>query len=512
MNSLQINFWAMILTLCAGLLAISNQSLWIDEANTAMAVIQPDWEAFTDKLVQEKHSDLQMPFYMTYLWGWEKVFGHGERALRLANLPFWLIAHAVVLWGLARRTKWAISYVVLASVSPFLWQYLDEARPYIMQYMGAVLLLVAQLRWMLVDGPNECASVARCSPEPRQRANTVEWVLACSGTLILCGSSLVGVILSGALWLGFLTAIWKGNRWKYIMPSGKTVYAMLMVTLLSLAALAVFYLWTLWQGAGAARMGSAGWRSLVFALYEFAGFAGWGPGRDAIRMDPVGAVTPYAGALLIVALAYLLLAAGWLVRITQCQKQWEWERIGTPLVTLLVSVAVGLGTMLVLSGLFEFRLLGRHLMPLFPIWLGLVSWMLMEVFRMGRAGKAAAILLVGVMLLSCFQYRWSERHAKDDYRGAAEIARRALAEGKRISWAADTAGGIYYGVVGEGVAYCIEPGKNLEALLHKGRTEMVFLSKPDMFDPTGQVRLLAEERVTKTTALKAFIVYVVHSF
>ena len=78
-----------LLAMCA--VAISGRSLWIDEAATAVQAMQPDLGSWWQLLVQEKTAHLQMPFYMLYIWGYEKAFGSSEWALRLANAP-WFIA------------------------------------------------------------------------------------------------------------------------------------------------------------------------------------------------------------------------------------------------------------------------------------------------------------------------------------------------------------------------------------------------------------------------------------
>ena len=51
-------------------LAVSSQSLWIDEANSAVKAIVPTWSEFVAKMSVERGSDLQMPGYMILLWIW----------------------------------------------------------------------------------------------------------------------------------------------------------------------------------------------------------------------------------------------------------------------------------------------------------------------------------------------------------------------------------------------------------------------------------------------------------
>src|SRR3982751_5499296 len=159
--------------------AITNQSLWIDEANAAMKAVQPSLGAWWDTLVTEKGSDLQMPLYMFYLWAWEKIAGHSEVALRFANIP-WLLAAHYALFRTARRRElkpWPL--LLITSVNPFLWFYMNEARPYVMQYAGSCLVI--------------CALSEFLNGSPRRDyddgTSSALWFLT-AGTILLGGSSM----------------------------------------------------------------------------------------------------------------------------------------------------------------------------------------------------------------------------------------------------------------------------------------------------------------------------------
>ena len=124
--------------------AISSRSFWIDEAATAVQAMQPTLGSWWQLLVQEKTAHLQMPLYMLYIWGCEKLFGSGEWTLRLANLP-WFVAGAVAfILAFPPGTGAGPSRPAWSLLCPFAWYYLDEARPYAMQ-LGASLLAVASL-------------------------------------------------------------------------------------------------------------------------------------------------------------------------------------------------------------------------------------------------------------------------------------------------------------------------------------------------------------------------------
>jgi hypothetical protein len=87
-----INRFAVLIGIIACLAAISSQSFWIDEAHSAVKDISREWHDFIWRMQNPLGSDLQMPLYMAMLWGWEKVFGHSEFALRAMNIPLFVIA------------------------------------------------------------------------------------------------------------------------------------------------------------------------------------------------------------------------------------------------------------------------------------------------------------------------------------------------------------------------------------------------------------------------------------
>src|ERR1041384_4073472 len=60
--------------------AITNQSLWIDEAVIAYFASYDRLTNLFVMLTNLRTSDPQMPLYILYLWGWAKLFGTSEYA------------------------------------------------------------------------------------------------------------------------------------------------------------------------------------------------------------------------------------------------------------------------------------------------------------------------------------------------------------------------------------------------------------------------------------------------
>lgn len=126
--------WPALLALLLSLVAINSQSFWIDETDVATIASGATLSDWWQHLVSYGSGDTQMPGYMFYAWVWEKLFGHSEIGLRAANVP-WLVLGFL---ALPRRQGY---YVASLALSPFLWYYLNEARPYLME-IGASLIML----------------------------------------------------------------------------------------------------------------------------------------------------------------------------------------------------------------------------------------------------------------------------------------------------------------------------------------------------------------------------------
>ncbi len=476
-----------IASLVVAALALTNQSLWIDEAHSALKAMQPSLASWWHIMVSEKGSDLQMPLYMAYLWAWEKVTGHSEIVLRLSNVPWLILAH-YALWQVgAGSSRMRILLLTVASVNPFLWSYLDEVRPYLMQYAGACVLCVLLFR------------TAKDPARGTERASL--WVLTL-GLLVLCGSSLLGVI-----WAAFATAAWlyliRGQLRSLWQPSKLLPLATASVCL---AALGAYYLWTMSAGGGAADSGRTRLLNLAFAFYELVGAAGLGPGRLEIRQHGLAAFRAHGVLLLPLAIGLLLFLALLVFALARAWKQRSRPAIiagwiyAIPPTVLLFAFAYSR----------NFRLLGRHLMPLLPVIIGVFAFGISEL-RHRRAALIIFAALVVTWLGSALSLRFGERHRKDDYRAAASIARRALAQEDKVWWSADDAAAAYYGVpIGksaEGSATRVA-GLTRLYLDELPDPDVIIASKPDIYDPADELgSFLRRHAFNPVQRLPAFTIW-----
>ena len=467
-------------------LAISQQSFWIDELYTALAAQQPTLDAWWRKMLFENGSNLQTPLYMIWIWVCGNIFGTSEVALRAVNL-FWFMPGMLALtWSLARHRSLQLATFLVAALSPFAWYYLNEARPYTMQ-IGLSLVVFASLFRLALN-----------QDEPsRERL----WVAGlCGGAWLLSASGMLAMLWTGAYLGAAMLSMTKGR----LLKLARSYWPWWLGTGLLLFALGLFYLWTLSLGARATTAGITDAKNFFFILYELFGFSGLGPGRLSIRTGGLEAFRPwlpglaiYGGVLLVV------LAAGWRSIAASTSRR--------TLLCWALAFALVLGFILAVGIEVRFRVLGRHCAPLWPLVLFVLgSGIAALLKRRDWAGRLVVAAFVGLSLVSCLSLRFSERHAKDDYRGAAAIGREALARGETVWWNAKKEGAILYHLTQTGqpeassrVVFLSDPEKGFERDLPK--PDLVLTSKVDLFDCNSALAdYLARAGFHPTASLVAF--------
>jgi hypothetical protein len=461
-GAFQRSLLLIMLAVIVAALSISSQSFWIDEAGTAAVARQSTPALWWKALLDDRGSTTQMPFFMIYAWVWEKIFGSSEWWLRAANFP-WL---AVGLLAIPRRQFFFICAVV---ISPFVWYYLSEFRPYAMQ-LGATLLIFGSL-WRLAKLPGE------------QKNGRQEKFLAavfCFGLVMLSGSSLLGMVWAGAI-LVMVPAILGGPDCRRLWRGN---WSLLMVTALPLLALTIFYPWVLKQGSSPTP-GSTGMGNTLFTFYELLGFAGLGPGRTLLRVGGIAPLRPFIPLLALhAALTACLLFFGARYIIRNVPRR-VWVAAATALgAAAIFLLAVGVGK--------HFRVLGRHFSPLEPALLLVLACGLRESWSRGNFWRALAMVSLLLTLGSALELRFAARHVRDDYRTAAAIAITANARSERVWWCADGNAALYYQVPLSPWGSLAAPGQVWQAihppaqmLTNQPPPDLVILSKPDLYDDNG---------------------------
>src|SRR5690606_28189256 len=94
-------------------LPVSDYSLWIDEATTAFMASQQSFDDLYQTLTSANTSEVQMPGYILFIWGWEKISGYSEYALRLSNVFFMALVFTFLFYSpLPNRFKIIASTII----------------------------------------------------------------------------------------------------------------------------------------------------------------------------------------------------------------------------------------------------------------------------------------------------------------------------------------------------------------------------------------------------------------
>jgi len=466
--------WALIalgtLLLCMG---VSGASLWIDEGFSAKLATQPSLSSWASALEAIHGSEPQMPGYHLYLWGWGRLFGASEWAMRLANVPWAALFAASLAWGAEFVLKIRRAWLIVC-LSPFVWFYMNEARPYAMVMGLAMVAIVALLAY---------------TRDP-QRFRLASWSVMVSLLALWFAHMLAITLVVSLLVLFYMLRPVSVTIKNYIRPWFRPV----LITLPFYFSLALYYMHTLLSKKGG-MIEKPGLPNLIFATYEFLGFGGLGPPRNVLRQHPsYHTLTPYLLTLMLGVVALGIVTSAILLRLRH-----SYERR----TVLALSLALMAGTLLTfaLSYAAHFRLLGRHLAVFFALLaLILLAGLLSDGDQHRPKLVFTALLLLGIAWsVSDLRQRLLPSYQKDDYRDAASLAQNALVRGEPVLWLADESTAKYYGLqitqentvpafpMQAAFGHC-SPEWLQHSLQDRGAVLVVMNDREDVYDPGGVCR------------------------
>ncbi len=196
---------------------LTAQSFWADEGNS-ISLAQRSLALVTHGAAYDIHP----PLYYYLLWGWIRLFGDGEFAVRALSAVLG-IALVYVTWLLGCRLgdrRTGTLAALLAAVSPYQVYYSQEARMYILAALlgaGSVYFFL-----QLVEDTDH-----------RRIPNAIGWVLATAGGLYTHYSFPLIILLENVIFVLWLARSWKHVHWRRLV----------MWVGLQLAALALYAPW-----------------------------------------------------------------------------------------------------------------------------------------------------------------------------------------------------------------------------------------------------------------------------
>jgi mannosyltransferase len=377
--------FALLILLAAALRlgTLNLQSFWYDEAFTPVHVLHASLGATLRAFVRTENTP---PLWYVAIWGFARVFGTGEVALRLPSALAG-IATVPVAWGigweLAGRgvsgRRAAILTAALVACNPLFVWYSQEARAYAFFVLFAALALLCVLR-------------ADREPMPRRCA-----LFALAGALALLSHYFaVFLLIPMALWLLRPRSVRPGE------PRAPRLPAVVAVAALALVGLALVPLVLAQGGHGTQWIGEWALAARLEAIpqYYLTGYSG----------APLG-----HGIELLVALAILAGVGYGLWRVLTPQ-----ESDGALLALAIAACGVLLPLALALLG--ADYLAPRNLVAAM-IPLSATIAVIVAARRTGRAGMALGALIAVAFLALSVDVDLSPRLQRGDWRGLAQTLR-----------------------------------------------------------------------------------------
>ena len=480
--------------LLAGLLLLplmpTNDSLWLDEGATARYAAQPDFHSWWHHLWQDRETECQMPLSVLFTWIDGRMLGTQEWQMRAVNL-LWGVFALGGMFCVGRRLQLPWLPLLLA-IQPYFWFYMNEARPYALQIACGSWLLAA-----LVEFHTRKAS-----------GESWAWLLVTATFFLFLSTLLAPVTVATTIAAGGVAAML--GRWT---PSRKAVLILLGGAAANIPT-AIYYSCTLLRGAKGAQLWHVDLKFFGYVLYELTGMTGLGLPVEEIR--GLARSPHFLNMLALHWSQFALPALGFALVLSVMVLGLRRRPPGVPpgMSTGLVMV-FGMTALVFVAGSLALQkaFWARHFAPVFPFYLALLG---VALAGAGGSRKLAVrwipFLLCGLLVLSALNLRLAPAWRKEDYRSAAQFARRALAENKSVWWVAGGFCATYYQL--ELTASHPEPGKAIyyqpaEVKSLPPPDVIIYSSKPDIYDRDLAIQKIIEQKKYQVAArFKSFVIWI----
>jgi mannosyltransferase len=165
---------------------LDQQSLWYDEAVTAVRVLHPSLRSTLSAMV---HVENTPPLYYMVAWGWTRVLGTGVFALRSLSAVAG-VATVAVAWAIGRELGSRRAAIVLAAIvasNPLFVWYSQEARSYELFVLLASVTFLFFLRAHAAPTRRNLAVWALCSALALLTHYFAVFLVAAEAALLLRG-------------------------------------------------------------------------------------------------------------------------------------------------------------------------------------------------------------------------------------------------------------------------------------------------------------------------------------
>jgi hypothetical protein len=455
--------------------AISSGTLWVDEFATWSLTRADSISEWWSRFLSWPETDNQSGLFHFYMYAWTRVFATDPLSMRASNIGLFVIANLALLWPFRFRPSIAFPIILTACLSASIWYYLNEIRPYIMLYMGACLMVGATIE---IVGS-------------QQRPGSFAVITLCVGAVLSSGANVLGIVWAGATVL-FILIYWLAIRKSSLSELLNGNYLAIAITVVCVVALIVHDVRMFALGARPVLLHESNILTLLFSFYANLGLLGVGPGMLDLRASGLAALLPFLPIIVFSAILFGFVVIGGFIEIRTV--------IGSRALALLIGCVLLPVCFIVVLGLaIHWRVLPRHLIPLAPLSSLLLAFGLAWWWRHQFVGRALAVIFAIIIGYSSLSVRFASRHAKDDYKHAAELAAAELARDGLVWWAADPKGVVYYELpfVVEDIEWPqaqviphkvqVVHEKSFSFLSEQKPPTLVLLSRPETYDQQNAV-------------------------
>ena len=471
-------------------LSVKGNSIWMDECLTYI-VSNESWKKVVNSVLFRGDAVSGTPLYFFVAYPWCRVFGFGEYAMRSINLlmiPPLLIGAGKLLRSM-KLPQWM---VVFFAFNPVLLFYMNEARPYAALFVCGLWCFLFLLRGM---------------EKGMSKWDTV-WFFFCFW--IGCALHMMFVFMGVAY---LIILIWMKYTGTLRFREQICVWAWWIPAFLLLGA----HFFHLVLCAPEVNSGKpVAFKSILQIIYFFSGLSGLGWSRNALRsMDLVvnTRIVAETGLYILSVMAFAICCLR--------RKSVLSVRILLPTVCIASCLILFVGSNIVLKT----RFWERHVIYLLPGCILVVAMLFHELWSPPRAlaARVVSCCFLALLILSGINIVLMDYYRKDDYRGAAELARSFKAD--HILYQGDPSTFRYYGLEGpfaetvvqkedaplEGNVVISHASPEMMRILGRrlnGRT-VVLLCEKDEFDQYGYYK--RSSGMAGAVRTESFLVFAVDS-
>ncbi|WP_195449231.1 glycosyltransferase family 39 protein [Bacteroides nordii] len=398
-------------------ISVTSWSLWVDEAITAEMYSVDGFSELISQFQTRLGSEVQMPGWIVFMWGWCKLFGNSEYALRASN---WLFIGLFLLYGyrliaygkITIKERIIIQIILCISIcNPFILYNMNEARCNISIFSFSFITILSLWYFLKTE-------------------NRKDWYI-CLISFILgyFFNMLVGFLIFSLLFI-----IWKKNEWRKISKQGIKSFFIIIVLFI---VLTLYYLITIFLADKGGQIERPGIGNIGYSLYEFIGFGGLGPNKNMIREsdDKKVLLLQYIIYMFPLIICYSII----FVSVFRKKKK-EWI-----LNVFFISFLLCFVIFYVVACVIQFRFWGRHLIFIYPLWLIFMGYTL-YLFSLNRNMLYKIVLVVYIFFIFSSSYRilFNNNYKKENIKDIVQQCKKLRLPGEIIYWSEAEDTSLYY--------------------------------------------------------------------